>query len=587
VPAASVGEEAEGRVVTGGWTPIVVVAVAAGALSCVGLAAPGLYDNEGRFAEAAREMSLRGDWVTPYLNGYPILTKPPLTQWLAAVVFALVGTTEWVRLVAVVASVLTLVATGRLGSRLYGLPAGMMATVALATMVGFVLEARTLRPDALLVAASTWTILCWTEAETCGGRTRTAWLTGFYAALGVGILAKGMVPLVVVGPPLAFVMLRRHGLAAVRRMRPGLGLLVLAAVVGPWHVAAASANPGFAWDYVVHQHLLFAFDRKVPRDSVGDSLGFFGLALLARSAPWGLLAAATLPEAWRELRAGREAWRTIMPWVWALGHVGVFGLTPSRLEHYTLPAQPALALLAGHAAAGLVAGRFVGRFAERSSRESVRGPALMLAVLGLAAAVAGAVLVLAGPALVSRACWITQAPAVLALPRPAGVVMLAGGAGVLFWTRRRPALALASLTATAILMGALCVRALVLVTPLFSWRPVAASIRAAAAPDVEVVFEAGVEYQLVGGLNFYLGRNVTLLEPPEGFVPPGYLRERMHGLFIDREELGRRWEAKRPVLFVSDPERRRDVPDGIVAGPFEVLVRYGDRWVLANPAAAR
>jgi len=607
VPAASVGEGAEGRVATGGWTPIVVVAVTAGALSCVGLAAPGLYDNEGRFAEAAREMSLRGDWVTPYLNGFPILTKPPLTQWLAAGVFALVGTTEWVRLVAVAASVLTLLATGRLGSRLYGLPAGVMATVALATMVGFALEARTLRPDALLVAASTWTILCWTEAETCGGRARTAWLIGFYAALGVGVLAKGMVPLVVVGPPVAFVMLRRHGLAAVRRLRPGLGLLVLGAVVVPWHVAAAVANPGFAWDYVVQQHLLFAFDRKVPRDSVGDSLGFFGLALLARSAPWGLLAAATLPEAWRELRDGRGAWRITMPWVWALGHVGVFSLTPSRLEHYALPAQPALALLAGQAAAVLVmrqswgqpwgqpwgqssgqpSGQSSGRFVAGSSGGSGRGTSLVLAVLGLAAAVAGTVLVLGGPALVSRAYWIAQAPEVLALSRPAGVVMLAGGAGVLLWTRRRPALALAGLTASAALMGVLCVRALVLVTPLFSWRPVAAAIRAGAVPDAEVVFEAGVEYQLVGGLNFYLGRDVTLLEPPGGFVPPGYLRERMQGLFIGWEEFAGRWGADRPVLFVSDPERRREAPDGLVDGPFEVLARYGDRWVLANPAAAR
>jgi 4-amino-4-deoxy-L-arabinose transferase-like glycosyltransferase len=450
-----------------------------------------------------------------------------------------------------------------------------MATVALATMIGFVLEARTLRPDSLLVAASAWAVLCWTESEASGGRGRTAWLSGFYAALGVGLLAKGMVILVVVGPPVAFVMLRRHGTAAVGRMRPGLGLLVLAAVVGPWHVVAALENPGFAWDYVVQQHLLFAFDRKVPRDSVGDSLGFFGLAMLARSAPWGLLAAATLPEAWRELRAGRGEWRTTMLWAWALGHVALFAVTPSRLEHYSLPAQPALALLAGHVGARLVAGR------------SARGPALLLAALGATAAAAGAVLILAGPSLVARAYWIGQAPAVLAMPRPAGLVLLAGGAGVVVWTRRRPALALASLTVGATLMGAICVRALVLVTPLFSWRPVAAALGAGAPAGTDVVFEAGVEYQLVGGLNFYLRRDVDLLEPPGGFVPPGYLRERMEGLFMSREELARRWKADRPLLFVSDPERRRDAPDGLVPGPFEVLARYGDRWVLANPAAAR
>jgi hypothetical protein len=211
----------------------------------------------------------------------------------------------------------------------------------------------------------------------------------------------------------------------------------------------------------------------------------------------------------------------------------------------------------------------------------------VLSALGAALAAAGALLVLAGPALLARAYWILQVPEVFRLARPAGLVMLVGGAGVLLWTWRRPALALASMTASAALMGAICVRALVLVTPLFSWRPVAAAIQASAAATTDVVYEAGAEYQLVGGLNFYLRRDVTLLEPPGGFVPPGYLRERMAGLFMSREEFARRWTADRPLLFVSDPERRRDAPDGLVAGPFEVLARHGDRWLLANPAAAR
>ena len=33
---------------------------------------------------------------------------------------------------------------------------------------------------------------------------------------------------------------------------------------------------------------------------------------------------------------------------------------------------------------------------------------------------------------------------------------------------------------------------------------------------------------------------------------------------------------------VSDPLKRRDVPDGIAPGPFTVLARFGDRWVLTN-----
>jgi len=71
---------------------------------------------------------------------------------------------------------------------------------------------------------------------------------------------------------------------------------VLAAIVVPWHVAAALRHPGFAWDYVVNQHVLFFLDRKLPRDSEGDSLAFFWAAATGRAAPWVLLVPLTLAE---------------------------------------------------------------------------------------------------------------------------------------------------------------------------------------------------------------------------------------------------------------------------------------------------
>src|SRR5439155_457443 len=105
--------------------------------------------------------------------------------------------------------------------------------------------------------------VCWQTAE-CGGARRARWLAGLWAALGVGVLAKGLVPLVLAGLPIAAVTLRDHGWRGAARLRPGLGLLVLAAIVVPWHVAAALRHPGFAWDYVVNQHVLFFLDRKLP-----------------------------------------------------------------------------------------------------------------------------------------------------------------------------------------------------------------------------------------------------------------------------------------------------------------------------------
>jgi 4-amino-4-deoxy-L-arabinose transferase-like glycosyltransferase len=92
-----------------------------------------------------------------------------------------------------------------------------------------------------------------------------------YALLGFGILAKGFVAPVLAATPIGLTTLVEHGPRGLARLRPIFGIAVLAAVVLPWHVAAALANPGFAWDYVVNQHLLFALDKKEPRDSEGDT----------------------------------------------------------------------------------------------------------------------------------------------------------------------------------------------------------------------------------------------------------------------------------------------------------------------------
>src|SRR6266540_3484389 len=51
--------------------------------------------DEGRYAEIPREMVASGDWLTPRLNGYKYLEKPPLQYWATAASFSLFGQNEW------------------------------------------------------------------------------------------------------------------------------------------------------------------------------------------------------------------------------------------------------------------------------------------------------------------------------------------------------------------------------------------------------------------------------------------------------------------------------------------------------------
>jgi hypothetical protein len=187
-----------------------------------------------------------------------------------------------------------------------------------------------------------------------------------------------------------------------------------------------------------------------------------------------------------------------------------------------------------------------------------------------------------GAALASDAYWMPQAPGLMALIVPGAIV--ACWAGVLLVAaaivRSAPAIVAAGVAGVAPFLGIL-VAALIAAEALFSWRPTAEAL-AQVPPSTEIVFQAPIEYQIVGGLLFYLERPVTMLEPPGGYIPPTYLEGRMQGIFIPRSELDRRWTSGRPVAFVSDPQQRRDTPDGLVPPPFHVLDRHGDRWVLTN-----
>jgi hypothetical protein len=248
----------------------------------------------------------------------------------------------------------------------------------------------------------------------------------------------------------------------------------------------------------------------------------------------------------------------------------LFSIAPSRLEHYSLPALPAAAILAA-------------RVFERLQRAEVGvGVWYTFAVASGVLLVAGVVGVTVGPSLLARVYWLAQEPRLIALAEPAGVAALAGGL-LLAWGsfRRQAQLGAAGLAVFTIPLLVLVLRAEGVAEPLFSWKPVGEAIKRHVPSDVEIVFESPEEYQLVGGLVFYTGRPITMIEPAN-FVPPTYLESQVKQMFLARSEFDRRWAAGIPLAFVSDPQRRRESAEGLVPDPVHVLGRFGDRWILTN-----
>jgi 4-amino-4-deoxy-L-arabinose transferase-like glycosyltransferase len=555
------------------WGSALLIALAFAALASIRLDRPGFFDNEGRYAEVAREMLVRHDLVTPEMNETLFLNKPPLMFWLAAGAFALGAADEWARITSVLAGAFSVLLTCRLGARLFDPSTGLLAGAFLATTFGFVLEARALRPDGVLVAAVLAALCCWRAAEDAPETGRGRWLVLGYVALATGFMAKGAVPVAVAAIPVIACTVRDHGWRGLGRLRPLLGLAVFFVVAAPWHVAVAARHPGFAWDYVVNQHLLFAFDKKLPRDSEGDPLIRFWSMFLSRSLPWIALVPLTVREALRGSRraAPVPAQGSFLCWSWMGGVMLLFSLTPSRLEHYALPALPSVALLAARGWQRLRAGAVGG---------------LGWAWLGAVATAflaAGGFGIWRGRELLGRLYWIGDTPLLMSLVLATATVALLGGlvlggSAVL----RRPGGVVAGLAVVGIPALAIVVRAQAEVEPVFSWKPLALSIVGRVPDSAEIVFEAPEEYQQVGGLAYYTRRRIAMLEPDGGFTPPTYLEPYRDTLFLTRAEFAQRWNGPDTLAFVSNPQSRRDTPEGLVPGPFHVLARSGDRWLLIN-----
>ncbi len=370
--------------------------------------------NEAFYVQTPREMVESGNWISPTFNGQPRLNKPPLAYWPVALLYSLFGVSLlWERLVLAGAATISVLILWRLGSRIAGPWAGLVAAGILATTFRFQIVSRRLLIDMLLLAftlASFYWFWRWLET-----RNRRDFLWGC-ATMALGFLSKGPVALAPVAV-LAMVLLWE------RRTAPSLpwisGSAVFLAIAGAWPLALmAVEGPGPIRDFLFTENL-----GRLVNVEFGPRRGplYYAGVFVADFFPWSLLCPAAVV-AW--LRTGdRRTTRLLL--LWPAVYLVVFSLSLNKQEYYILPAYPAAALLV--AGAGM-----------QIQPRWVRGTAAALLVLAAAAAAGLARLLFSDgwlPALALlplpvAAYWLLRGTLQSAVAAMAGFYLLA----VLFWS---------------------------------------------------------------------------------------------------------------------------------------------------------
>ena len=314
---------------------------------------PVMDKTEARYAEIARKMAELGDWVTPWFDhGVPFWGKPPLSFWMSAASFKLMGVSEfaarlphWLGACAIAWLVWEWLARR---SRREGVIALALGTgsVALFLAAGAVMTDIALALGTTMAMRGFWLGL---QGDPAGRRREQAL---FFAGLAIGLMAKGPIAAVLVGLPLAGWTLRFGKLGRVARdVRWVSGLLLTTLLVIPWYVLAELRTPGFLEYFLVGEHWhrfitpgwrgdLYGTAHAFPRGSIW-------LFAIAAFLPWSVL----LPVAslrWRRPAVPAPAVdRPLQVYLllWALTPSVFFSLAGNILWTYVLPGLPALAML--------------------------------------------------------------------------------------------------------------------------------------------------------------------------------------------------------------------------------------------------
>ncbi|MGB9146683.1 MAG: glycosyltransferase family 39 protein [Acidobacteriaceae bacterium] len=312
--------------------------------------------DEPRYAQVAREMLQRRDYVTPVLWGHPWLEKPALYYWRAMFAFREFGVHDWSARLPSASFAFMLVLLIWLHMRRFRNGGQLDAALLTASCAGILSFARGASTDMQLAAPFCIGMLGWYAWYETDSKF---WLFDLYFFVGAATLAKGPVApflaLVIIG---IFAGLRREW-SLFRRSLWLPGFVLYFAMVLPWYIEVQRRNPTFVKIFFL-QHNLERFATN--RFEHYHPFWYYVPVVLLGLTPWAVIAVTAFADAvggsineWKARRAKRhyvghgragDAFPEFLV-LWAVVVIVFFSFSESKLPGYILPALPPLTILAG------------------------------------------------------------------------------------------------------------------------------------------------------------------------------------------------------------------------------------------------
>lgn len=304
---------------------------------------PFMLPDEGRYVGVAWGMLRSGDWLTPALDGLPYFHKPPLFYWITAASMKIFGVWEGpARLASILGAWLAALSVFLLLRRWWGERDARLALVVLLLQPAFFLGAQFANLDMLVAGCITATIALLAQAALAieHGEPHRSSLWTAYAVAALGVLAKGLIGMVLPGLVVTAWLLSGGRWRTWLRLLSVPGLLLFLAIAAPWFIAMQQRFPDFLRYFFVVQH--FQRFSETGFNNV-QPFWFYPAVLVLMTMPWlpWMRPLFRRDQAADPLRADL---RRLM-WLW-IGLITLFfSLPASKLVGYILPAFPPIAVL--------------------------------------------------------------------------------------------------------------------------------------------------------------------------------------------------------------------------------------------------
>ena len=326
-----------------------------------GLNIPFLGPDEARYAQVAREMFERGDWVSPTLGGFHWFEKPALLYWLEIASYHVFGVNEFAArfgpAVFGIGTVISLWILAKSISSSASAPTQIPTTIALvaASTLGIMAFAHGASFDIIVtfpITAALTSFYVWHSKNETGrvdsGPSVSSSLILFYGFIGVALLAKGLIGAVFPVAIVAFYYLLSRKLPS-RTLVVSLfwGALIAIAVAATWYVPMYLKHGyEFIDEFFIQHHFQRFTSNKYQHP---QPFYFFFIVLPLMTLPWLPFFIASLWTFTRSLirRVPMTQSLSFSPsplllfsLSWLLVPLVFFSFSGSKLPGYVLPAVP-------------------------------------------------------------------------------------------------------------------------------------------------------------------------------------------------------------------------------------------------------